>query len=75
MSICPIHCLIIKLIPLQTKRSVVDKQMEIERFQEELQVLQQEMIRVMGYYTNKLLSLGSNRGELQNLSRGINNFE
>ena len=49
--------------------------MEIERFQEELEVVQQEMIRVVGYYTNKLLSLGSNRGELQNLFRGIKNFE
>lgn len=59
------------VVPLATKRSAVDKHMELEKFREELTVVQQEMIRLMGYYTkNKLPSLKRSREELQTLLRG-----
>jgi hypothetical protein len=59
------------VVPLVTKRSAVDKLMEIERFQEEVELIEKEMFQYLEYYTKKCLPvLYSERAKLENLLRG-----
>jgi hypothetical protein len=43
-------------VPIRTKRLVIDKYMELERFEEELKQLKREMVSYMRYYTNIMLT-------------------
>ncbi|XP_028412158.1 uncharacterized protein LOC114534881, partial [Dendronephthya gigantea] len=58
-------------LPLVTRRSVVDKLMEIQRFQEEIEVTKKEMFQYLEYYTKKCLpALYSELAKLENLLQG-----
>ena len=55
-------------VPLVTKRSVVDKLMEIQRFQEEVEIIEKEMFYYLEYYTKKCIpGLYSEETKLENL--------
>jgi len=53
------------IVPIQTKRLVVDKYMEVDRFNEELVLLKKEMLSYIKYYTNNVLT--SLRSQLKEL--------
>ena len=60
-------------VPVQTKRLVVDKYMEVDRFREELVLLKKEMLRYMKFYTNyKLTAL---RQQLLDLDASIKQYK
>lgn len=59
------------VVPLVTKRSAVDKLMEIQRFQEEVEIIEKEMSHYLKYYTKKCLpALYNERAKLENLLQG-----
>ena len=59
-------------VPVQTKRLVVDKYMEVDRFREELVLLKKEMFNYMKFYTNyKLTAL---RQQLLDLDASIKQY-
>lgn len=60
---------------MATKRSAVDKLMELERFREERQLVREEMKNYLSYYTErKLPSLQKAKAELKSIIQGIHAF-
>ena len=60
------------LVPVRTKRLVVDRHMEVQRFKEELNIIEKEMLVFMKYYKDKMLpSLQIQREKLLNSVKGI----
>ena len=59
-------------VPFRTKRAVVDKHMEIARFDEEVKLLQKEMMSFVNFYKSKVLpSLVQEQKRLENLLKGM----
>ena len=63
------------LVAIRTKRLVVDKHMEVQRFQEELKILENEMLGFMKFYKDKVLpSLHKEQEKLLSCVKGIGAF-
>ena len=58
------------VVPLATKRPVIDKLMEIQRIQG-VEIVEKEMLRFLEYYTKKcIMGLYSKHARLEELLRG-----
>ena len=59
-------------VPIRTKKVVVNKKMEVERFQEELVLLKKEMMGFMSFYKDIILpSILEDKRQLQASLTGI----
>ena len=64
-------CVCFAAVPINTKRSLVNKNVEALRLEEEVDVLQREMMGFMRFYTDRVLpSLGREKSRLLELLKG-----
>ena len=75
MGVLPLLCVLTFFslaVPVRKKCAILDKHMEIARFQEEVELLEKEMMSFVNFYKSKVLpSLLQEQQRLENLLKGM----